>query len=116
MKEITGKQKTKSNLLPQEIKVDEIIIQILQDITNEFNKYFTSVESKLAKKFPNTEKKFPDFLTSHDEKMQFEELNFDKSEEVFQSLKQDKAVGFDDLSPNIIINGYDTILFHVFKI
>ena len=48
--------------------------------------------------------------------MQFEELNFDKSEEVFQSLKQDKAVGFDDLSPNIIINGYDTILFHVFKI
>ena len=31
MKEITGKQKTKSNLLPQEIKVDKTIIQNLQD-------------------------------------------------------------------------------------
>ena len=54
MKEITGKQKTKPNLLPQEITVDEIIIQNLKDITKEFNKFFTSVESKLAKKIPNT--------------------------------------------------------------
>ena len=42
MKEIT--EKKKSNLLPQEIKVDEIIVQNLQDITKEFNKFFTSVE------------------------------------------------------------------------
>ena len=104
MKEITGKQKTKSNLLPQEIKVDETIIQNPQDIAKEFNKFFTSVGSKLAKKIPNTEKKFQDFLTSHNEKMQFEELNFDEFEKAFRSLKQNKAAGFDDLSSNIIID------------
>ena len=32
MKEITAKQKTKSNLLPQEIKVDKTIIQNPQNI------------------------------------------------------------------------------------
>ena len=37
MKEITGKQKTKSNLLPKEIKVDKTIIQNPQGIAKEFN-------------------------------------------------------------------------------
>ena len=45
-----------------------------------------------------------------------EELNFDKFEEEFKSLKRNKAAGFDDLSSNIIIHAYDNILFHVFKI
>ena len=107
MKEITGKQKTKSDLLPQEIKVGETIIQNPQDIAKDFNKFFTSVRSKLAKKIPNTEKIFQDFLTSHSEKMQFEELNFDKFEETFKSLKQNKGAGFDDWSSNIIIDVYD---------
>ena len=47
MKEITGKQKRKSNLLPQEIKVDKTIIQNPQGIAKEFNNFFTSVETKL---------------------------------------------------------------------
>ena len=57
-------------------------------------------------KIPNTEKSFQDFLTSHNEKMQFEELNFDEFEEVFKSLKRNKAAGFDELSSNIIIDAY----------
>ena len=71
MKEITGKQKTKSNLLPQEIKVYKTIIQNPQGISKEFNKFFTSVGPKLAKKIPNTEKTFQDFLTCHNETKQF---------------------------------------------
>ena len=58
-------------------------------------------------------------MTFHNEKMQFEQLNFDKFEEAFKSLKRIKAAGFDDLSSNIIINAYDSfenILFHVFKV
>ena len=70
MKEITGKQKTKSNFLSQETKVDETIIQNSQNIAEEFNNFFTSVGSKLAKKIPSIEKKFQDFLTFHNEKMQ----------------------------------------------
>ena len=87
MKEITGKQNTKSNLIPQEIKTDETITQNPQDIAKEFNKFFTSVESKLQKKIPNTVKKVQDFLTCYNEKIQFEELNFDELEETFKSLK-----------------------------
>ena len=68
MKEITGKQKAKSNL-PQEIKVDKTIIQNPQGIPKEFNKFFTSVGPKLAKKIPNTEKTFQEFLTFHNETM-----------------------------------------------
>ena len=83
MKEITGKQKTKLNLLPQGIKVDETIIQNPQDIAKEFNKFFTSIGSKLAKKIPNTEK-------MNNEKMQFEDLSFDEFEEAFKSLKRTK--------------------------
>ena len=78
MKEITGKQKRKWNLLPQEIKVDKTIIQNPQDIIKEFNKFFTSVESKFTQKNPQHWKKIQEFLTSHNEKMQFEDLNFDE--------------------------------------
>ena len=74
MKEITGKQKTKSNLLPWEIKGNKTIIQKPQEIVKEFNKFFTSVGPTLAGKIPDTEKSFQDFLSSHNDKMLFEEL------------------------------------------
>ena len=119
MREIPGKQNTKSNLLPQEIKVDETIIQTPQNIAKEFSKSFTSAKRKLTRKIPNNEKLFQDFLTSHNEKMQFEELNFEEFEEALKSLKRNKAADFDDLRSNIIINAYDSlknILLHVFKV
>ena len=58
-------------------------------------------------------------MASHNEKMRFEELNFEEFEEVFKSLKRSKAAGFDDLSRNIVIDAYESlknILFHVFKV
>ena len=58
-------------------------------------------------------------LTSHNEKMPFEELNFDAFEKAFKSLKRNKAAGFDDISSNIISDAYDSLknsLFHVFKV
>ena len=119
MKEITGKQKTKSNLFPQKFKVNKTIIQNPQGIAKEFNNFFTSVGPKLAKKIPNTEKTFQDFLTSHNQTMQFENLKCDEFEEAFKSLKRNKAAGFNHLSSNIIIDVYDSlknILFQVFKV
>ena len=44
--------------------------------------------------------------------------NLTKFEKVSKSLKKSKAVGFDDLSDNIIIDAFDNLknnLFHVFK-
>ena len=68
MKEISGKQKTKSDFLPQEIMVDKTIIQNPQKIATEFNKFFTSVELTLAGKIPDTEKSFQDFFTPQNKK------------------------------------------------
>ena len=48
-------------------------------------------------------------MTSHNEKMQFEDLNFDEFEEAFKCLKRNKAAGFHDLSSNIIIGAYDSL-------
>ena len=73
----------------------------------------------MARKIPNIEKLFQDFLTFHNEKIQFEALNFAEFEEAFKSLKQNKAADFDDLSSNIIIVAYNSlknILFHIFKV
>ena len=52
-------------------------------------------------------------------KTQFEELNFEEFEEAFESLKRNKAAGYDDLSSSIIVDAFDNlknILFHVFKV
>ena len=109
----------RNNWKAREIKVDETIIQNPQNIAKEFNKPFTSAERKLTRKIPNNEKIFQNFLTSHNEKMQFEELNWDEFEEALKSLKRKKAADFDDLRSNIIINTYDSlknILLHVFKV
>ena len=51
--------------------------------------------------------------------MHFKELNFDEFEEVFKSLKRNKAAGFDDFNSNTVADGYDSlknILFHAFKV
>ena len=77
MKEIPSKQKTKSSLLPREIKIDKTIIENPQEIGKECNKFFISVGPTLAEKIPNTEKSLQEFLASHNQKMKFEELNFD---------------------------------------
>ena len=73
----------------------------------------------MATKIPHTKKAFQDFLTSHNEKMQFQELNFDEFEEALKSLKRKKAACFDDLNSNIFIDANDSlkdILFHVFMV
>ena len=88
---------------------------MLKNSTN----FFNSVGPKSTQKIPNTEKTFLDFLTSYNEKMQFEESNIDEFEEAFKSLKRNKVAGFGDLSSNIIIDAYDSlknILFNVFKV
>ena len=50
MKEITGKQKKKSNSLPKSIKTKQGITKKETEIAKEFNKYFTSVGIALTNK------------------------------------------------------------------
>ena len=50
----------------------------------------------MGKTIRKVAKKLQDFLTSHNEKMQFEELNVNEFEEAYKRLKQNKAEGFDN--------------------
>ena len=59
-KNTTGNKK-KIKFPPREIKVDKTIMLNSQDIAKEFNKFFTSVGPKLAKKIANTEEHFKTF-------------------------------------------------------
>ena len=51
MKEVIGKLKTKSNTLPQTMKVNNENLYDEKDIAFEFYRYFTNVGPYLAEKF-----------------------------------------------------------------
>ena len=61
VKEITGKQKAKSNLPSRIIKVGKTTIQNSQNTAKEFNNFFTSLRPKLVKKFQTLKKNFKNF-------------------------------------------------------
>ena len=61
IKEITGKQKTKSNFLLWEIKVDKTIIQNPQDIAEELIDYLLVLDQNWRQKSRTLEKHFKTF-------------------------------------------------------
>ena len=62
MKEMSRIQKAKSNPLHREVNIYKAITQTAKArITQEFNKYFTSIGSTLQKMSPITKKTFQDF-------------------------------------------------------
>ena len=62
MKEITGKQKTRSSSLPKTIKTKPGITEKESEIAKEFNRYFTSVGTALASKILIVTKDVSEYL------------------------------------------------------
>ena len=62
MKELVGKIKLKSSNLPRRITVIKVDIFDKRKIANEFNAFFTNIESKLASKIPNASKTFETYI------------------------------------------------------
>ena len=48
--------------------------------------------------------------------MEHKELSFQELEKAFKTVKRDKAIGYDGLSDNIIMDVYDSIKVILFKI
>ena len=48
--------------------------------------------------------------------MEHKEISFQKFEKAFKTLKRNKAIGYDSLSGNIIMDVYDSIKVILFKI
>ena len=74
MKEITGKQKTKSSSLPKVIKTKQEITEKESEIAKEFNKYFTSAGPVLACKIPIVTKDVSEYLPKCNASMVLKEL------------------------------------------
>ena len=116
MKEITRKRKKRSSFLPKAIKTKQGITEKDTEIAKEFNKYFNSVGAALASKIPVVIKDLSEYLYQCNASMEHKELSFQEFKKAFKTLKRNKAIGYDGLSGNIIIDIYDSIEVIHFKI
>jgi hypothetical protein len=118
VREITGSKKSKTNSLPNALKINDEIIYDQRLLADKMNTYFISVGKNLSKIIrlePKTNITFDFPLVSCLDSFK---LSFDEFDKAFQMLKSNKAIGHDDISGNVVINSYETIkdvLYKVFK-
>ena len=58
MKEIIGKKKCNSQILPKQILVDKIEVNDARSIAEKFNEFYVNVGPNLAKKIPQSDINF----------------------------------------------------------
>ena len=66
MKELVGKIKLKPSNLPRRVTVNEVDAFDEPKIANEFNAFFTNIETKLASKIPNASRTFQSYINKPD--------------------------------------------------
>ena len=116
MKEIAGKNKTKSVNLPKMLKTNTGFIYNQEQIANEFNNFFTNVGPNLANKIPTVQKSFEEYLNKSESFIDNPELSYDEFEKAFTSLQRNKASGIDNFNSNVILDNYDEIKEPLFKV
>ena len=102
MKELIGKIKLKSSNLPGRITVNEVDIFDERKIANEFNGFFTNIESKLASKIPNASTTFESYLNYILLWKQSNSRWMNELKDAFFSLKINESPGYDDISFNVL--------------
>ena len=88
-------------------------------IANSFNDYFVNIGSNLAAKIPSSEKHFSDYLQQTNKILVNEELTMEEFESAFNSIKKNKACGFDEINLNVIKSSFNELvvpIFHIFKL
>lgn len=116
IKEVTGKRKVETEILPNELTTETGILNQSKDIADALNKYFTNVGSSLAKNIPQSSKQFTEYLNYHKQNLVNDELSIQELEDAFKTLKRNKAAGFDDINPNMIIEAFEEIKIPLFSI
>ena len=85
--------------------INNVITTDDKAIANHFNKFFTSIADKLIKKISQTNRAYHDYLKNPNEKSLFmHPVNPEEIEKVIKSLKVNKAVGPNSISPVILRN------------
>ena len=103
MKEIIGKKKCNSQILPKQILVDKIEVNDTRSIAEKFNEFYVNVGPNLAKKIPQSDINFESYLPKVNATLKESSLTENELEEAVKSLKKNKASGPDGLDVNIII-------------
>ena len=116
MKEIIGKKKCNSQILPKQILVDKIEVNCARSIAEKFNKFYVNVGPNLAKKIPQSDINFESDLPKVNATLKESSLTENELEEAVKSLKKNKASGPDGLDVNIIISVYKIIKRPLIKI
>ena len=102
MKETVGKTKIKENSFPRNLAIgDTKVIEKLL-IAKNLNDFCVNIGPKLASVIPNSTKAFQTFLLDINTVLNGTELIEKDFLDAFQSLKNDKSPGFDELHINII--------------
>ena len=118
MKEVIGKSKVFNDDFPKKLLINQQEIFNQDEIAGCFNTFFTNVGSNLAAKIPHSEKHFTSYLKRSDSEIKLDELSIEEFQKAFESLKINKASGFDDINPNVVKPSYQELsipLFHICK-
>ena len=119
MKEITGKQKIRSNQLPKLIEYNDKKIADKTEIAIAFNDFYISVGKNLASKIPTVPKTFESYLGHCNSEMSNNHLTTDELREAFKSLCSNKSPGVDEIDVYVVKKIFyiiEPILLYIFNL
>ena len=109
MKEIIGKTKANENSFPKRLIINDKVITEKSSIAKSLNDFFVNIGPKLASVIPSSSKTFESFLPEINTFLNDSELTEKELLNTFQSLKNNKSPGFDELHVNVINSVFNEI-------
>ncbi|XP_065650275.1 uncharacterized protein LOC136078429 [Hydra vulgaris] len=117
--QIIGKKRCSNNNLPQKLIIDGEMISNKETIVEKLNNYFLEVGPNLASKIPKNTTNFKSYIKPTNISMKEVSLNITEVRNAYNSLKNNKSAGIDQISVNVVKAIFDIIepsLFHIFNL
>ncbi|XP_065658022.1 uncharacterized protein LOC136082540 [Hydra vulgaris] len=117
--QIIGKKRCSSNNLPQKLIIDGEMISNKETIVEKLNDYFLEVGPNLASKIPKNTTNFKSYIKPTNISIKEVSLNITEVRNAYNSLKNNKSAGIDQISVNVVKAIFDIIepsLFHIFNL
>ncbi|XP_065658632.1 uncharacterized protein LOC136083154 [Hydra vulgaris] len=117
--QIIGKKRCSNNNLPQKLIIDGEMISNKETIVEKLNDYFLEVGPNLASKIPKNTTNFKSYIKPTNISMKEVSLNITEVRNAYNSLKNNKSAGIDQISVNVVKAIFDIIepsLFHIFNL
>ena len=102
--DLIGKKSSQNDVLPKSVKIGDKVIHSTVEIADEFNKFFSTIGTKLAKTVPPATKSFHSFLTKVDHGIKMFDVTDTELKNAFSSLQSDKSPGIDEVMTRVVTN------------